>query len=72
MDAKMAIQLIMNNKNPRHEFDNLIHDFKYLMRQLGVVWIHRIYREGNPCADLLAAHSSNLSTGYCVYHVVPN
>ncbi|KAH7849667.1 hypothetical protein Vadar_021159 [Vaccinium darrowii] len=74
MDALAAIQLLADSNlgiQSRHYLNNIIHDCRCLMRQLGVMKIDHIYREGNKCADLLAKMSFNDALDFHIFDVAP-
>ena len=54
MDCTTAIQLLMGNKEKRHQLIAFIHDCRYLARRLGVTSISHAYQEGSKCTDMLA------------------
>ncbi|KAI8572922.1 hypothetical protein RHMOL_Rhmol01G0238700 [Rhododendron molle] len=57
MDALAAVQLIM--------------DWRFLMRKLGVEKIDHIYREGNKCADALANMAYNPILDFRILDIAP-
>ncbi|KAI8572924.1 hypothetical protein RHMOL_Rhmol01G0238700 [Rhododendron molle] len=71
MDALAAVQLIMGVDQPRHFLSNIVHDWRFLMRKLGVEKIDHIYREGNKCADALANMAYNPILDFRILDIAP-
>ena len=54
VDAIFVIHLIIGKNKLGHQLNNLVRDYRFLMRQLQVEKIRHIYREDKRCAHLLA------------------
>ncbi|XP_028057644.1 uncharacterized protein LOC114261568 [Camellia sinensis] len=70
-DSLLVKQLIMDKENANHHLSNLIHDCKFLLKQLGVQMLNHIYREGNCYADILANQASPIVDSLHIFDFAP-
>lgn len=54
LDAKVVMDLLLNQNTDTHEFSPLIADCRTALESFQFAHIKHIYREANRCADFLA------------------